>query len=495
MPSFEHSEAYKEDMKARKLPIALNSGLSAIQDLAESNQYFWPKPGEGRSAYGEEGQGQSISMAGVGGITVYGMRIKSMSFHNVWMDCVSERALSPFKNRIQLDGWSDRIADLSKDLTGSGKSLEQVMMEIALNKAVRGIHYVLVDLPVVKPSDRPRSLADDDSLGIVPRWVSIKAEHFDPLSVDGDKLLEAAIYQVRSLREPGRPGRSKEVRVGFWRVFRLMSEGVEYYDVVLKEPEPSAPIDDEHVGQWRPLRPPVGRLEQLPIVPFLHDFWSPPWRGQPVFSDAADVQMAATRKRSNHDSELDRATRMRIFIAGHNEEDGSLSFQLDKGVAHSSSPEAKPFVLETSAAALKHQSEDVENEEDYVRHSCRAASATRSTGLVTATEVGLDNVTAATHQEAVVISDVCSLTRLLEITEIMRGEPPSGGVVQWPHSVWPAASSDSLERVTQLATAKSLSLDPAGVLALEVATGGLPPGTDIEKIAGGPSASSSPTDD
>lgn len=480
MPPFQHSPAYEEDSEERRDCRLLADGVKRLRKEALGNRGMWPRAGELKDAYLPDERSRSAG-AGLYAGTRYELRVQESTIRNVWYDAVKEGSLAPFRHAIQLDGWGPEIEEWVKAI-GSGKTLSAYMRTPAVEQAVDGIHLTLVELPEIREEDgapRVRTLGDDRRAGIRPYWIPIRADHFDPIEVtaQGD-LLVCAVYLSKSLGlEPGIPGLVKKKRRSVWRVYELRADGVWYYEHILKEPDPYAEIDEKQPGQWLPVRPlGSGALDRIPIVPAYGDWSMSAYRARPPYRDVADTQMGCWRKRSYKDDLGRRTARSRVFQSGVEVDvAGNPLKQFDGDLMWAEKEGADAKVVETSGQALEALRADLLDDEEYIHEACRSVRARRSTGEITATEIGLVGLMTSSYQESVVVGNTHSIRTLLELTEVMGGVPPSGGTVEWRHDTFSPVAESTLERIGGKGGAVErgqFSLE--GWLRLEQRAGGLP---------------------
>lgn len=489
MAQFQHSAEYLRDRERRKACRVLADGIERLRSEAEAGYGMWPRHGEMLDAYAPE-------ESPIGGrVTRWKARLRESTIRNVWSDAVREGALSPFRHQIQLDGWSEEV-EAWQWYIGGGKTLPAYMRTSAVNKAVDGIHLTLVELPSVRDDDGEpveRTLGADRRAGIRPYWVPILADHFDPLDVTPEGvLLAGAVYLTLGRPEGWRPGRDEDKRHAAWRLYEATKEGVIYTTFPLEEADPDADVDDKEIsGPFKVAPLGSNTLDEIPIVPFYADWSLPAYRAAPPFADAADVQMGAWRKRSDKDNQARKTARSRAFQSGVNvDESGNPRQQFQHDVIWSESPQADAKILETSGAALKALREDLEDDEEHIRQACRSIRARRTTGEITATEIGMVGLMTSSYQEAVVVGDTHSIRKTLELTELLGGLAPSGGTVSWRHDAFSSVSRETLDRVFGAVKEGILPLE--AWLRLETRGGGLPEdyGADeVLKLIGGPPGS------
>lgn len=483
--SFQHSPGYLEDFEKRRTPRALAGGVQRLRQLALEGWGMWPRAGEDRSER-EASNSRRRSSRG----DLFEQRVKMSTLRNVWFDAVKDGAWSPFRHAIQLEGWSPELQDGVPatgesparppwtDSISAGMTIDQYMKIPTLEQAVDGIHFTLVDLPIVKGpggEPKPRSRLDDDVQGIRPFWVPVPADHFDPLIYDFSRNLLILCGVFLKKEHEGE---------AVWRLYRLVEEEevrrVETRDLILEEPRLDAPIVS--MGPWLEILPlGAGQLSAIPIVPYYGNWDAPPFRAGPPFRDAADVNIGTWRKRSDKDDLARRTARPRTFQSGVDvDKDDNPRHQMRWDYLYSTKEGADAKMLETTGAALAALRADVIDDEEYIRQSVHAIQASKITGGPrSATEVNLEGIEAASYRESVIVGNTESIAQTLRFTEELGGISLSGGTVSWRHDVISPVAEATLQRLREMHKEGKFSTE--GLLELERRSGGLPEDFNFER--------------
>lgn len=483
---FQHSTGYHEDQVFRELPRTLVSGSHGMREAARAGRYMWPHAGENHPYYlpgepGSPGLGSNMS--------AFLNRVRHSSLRNVWLDSVKRSALAPMREPITWVNWPDRLMQWLLSMDGTaGKTVEQYMMGVLLNQAFDGIHFTLAELPLVVDDDgKPfkRSAAEDDKRGIRPYCVPLLAADVDPLAIDqigAETVLMAAGVYLEDTCSSWDPLKS-ETKTALWRVYALESHAGDYRvqakDYPLVKPERDAPINEKEITEWRPIVPQGSGtvLRRIPLVPFYDDFMTGPFRGRPQYGEAAETQATAFRKRSEKDDD-GRRMRDRVFQNHVKlDEDDKPTYQMMKDFLYTSG-EGSATGLYPTGNALKAKSEDLLADEQYIKDACRAVGARTTTGVVSATEIGLIGLESGTHTEATTSGNRASLATLAGFLMTLGGQIGEPGEVEWPFKAQKALSPEALERFRKLCEQGKITVE--SYIELEKLAGNVPRSVEID---------------
>ena len=140
----------------------------------------------------------------------YDFRLSHTKLTNVFSDIVENLAARPFSVEVTVNEEApEEITNFLEDVDGGGSTIHQFGGEMMHSGIAYGVHGVLVDYTnaPVKPGDRPRTIADEERLGVRPFW-----RHYPALSV-----IEAESDVINGQREfvSVRLAESKVVKEGY----------------------------------------------------------------------------------------------------------------------------------------------------------------------------------------------------------------------------------------------------------------------------------------
>lgn len=110
----------------------------------------------------------------------YNIRLSMNKMTNVYRDVLENLASKPFEVDIVLadsPAAPPQIVEFIKDVDGAGNTISIFAADSFLNGINQAIDWIFVDFPVILQTGQPRSIADEQKLGIKPFWTHVRAQN------------------------------------------------------------------------------------------------------------------------------------------------------------------------------------------------------------------------------------------------------------------------------------------------------------------------------
>lgn len=105
-------------------------------------------------------------------------RVAHSILDNKYADALETLVSKPFSKEVQLEAeLPDRLKDLKNNMDGEGRDLTQFAKDILRAALHRGLVHVLVDYANTQPLKEPVTLATEQQLGLLPRFVQVDASN------------------------------------------------------------------------------------------------------------------------------------------------------------------------------------------------------------------------------------------------------------------------------------------------------------------------------
>lgn len=358
--------------------------------------------------------------------TIFETKVKNMHGQLVYAEAVRSCAALPFSGRATFEGWppavESRLRGEGPGVDGRRSSLMTFYKQAFESKLFAGVHFVHLT----------------GSSGF-PTWEHLEADYlldWDWIRVDGvPVLLGVNIHQEDGVRLTYNTVPVEGGVAVVWHVWRYTGK------------------------TWEVMESGTSATGTVPIVPMYTD-WITPYYSPAPFSDAADSQMQAVRQQMELDRHAMRVASAPILCIT-NWTDGVVQGENGEAVLNPIplGPEGLAFESDAKVTYLSMSGENipvlmslVQQILDGVRRQCMDPIRATRDGEVKATEIRMHASRTTSYLQALVMSDIASLTELARLSSLMIGAtPPENASIRIP------TQFDSVDKLSLLAEVKELA--------------------------------------
>lgn len=350
----------------------------------------------------------------------YATRLNKSTLVNYYSKAIDAAIGHVFKAEMKVENFPGVLSPLLKDIDGTGSTFDQFSQEGLWNTINHGVHYFVVDYPVVENPER--TLADLQATAARTYVYPVHATQALAAYAKTDSGQERCVH-FRWITTETKPSDDylDEKRV----------EVVKAYDQELRDGPVTLTEWRKDDQGWITDGPqPIVGVTEIPVVGAYG------WRtgfmtGRPVLTDLADLNVAHWQSLSEQTNILSVARVPFLHVAGDNLNqitalpDGQTKVEPFKLTIHAAAITGKDTSIEwveTSGSSIQAGAENITYLEEKM-DAMGLVPTTSKSGGVTATETAINAAESSAQLKALAVSFGQSLSKVLYLMSQFEGTP------------------------------------------------------------------------